>query len=132
MYLRFIALTTNHESHVRDGVFAAAWRMRQDPELPADDEALLRMHLAWMNENMRMPTRFNRTKSKAHDRRAAKGISWFKDTAVEHIDRVRQVSEILGRHGIHIETITTDRPGFVVYEDEHQIVAEPFKDTPVG
>lgn len=132
MYLRFVALTTNHESHVRDGVFAAAWRLRQNPELPPEDEAQLRVHLAWIDENMRMPTRFNRTKSKARDRRAARGISWFKDTAGDHIDRVRRIAEILDRHGIPIETVTTDRPGYIVYEDEHQIVAEPFRDTAVG
>lgn len=132
MYLRFIAQSINHESLVRDGVFAAAWRLRQDPALPADDEAQLRTHLAWIGEHMRMPARFNRTKSKGRDRRPSKGISWFKDTASEHIDRVRQIGEILERHGMHIETVHTDRPGYIVYEDDHQIVAEPFKDTPVG
>lgn len=132
MYLRFIAPTTNRESEVRDGLFAAAWRLRQDPALPAADEGLLRDLMTWFGSNMRMPDRFNRTKSKGHYRRAAKGLSWFKDTATDHIARMRQIAEILERHGIHTETVHTDRPGYIVYEDEHQIVAEPFNDTPVG
>jgi hypothetical protein len=30
---------------------------------------------------------------------------------------------------VAVEMITTERPGFLVYEDEYQVVAEPFADT---
>jgi len=69
-----------------------------------------------MAANLAVPTRFNRTTSKAHYRRNATGISWFRDSAHEHITRIHDLARI----------------GFVVYEDEHQVVAEPFANTAVG
>jgi hypothetical protein len=35
---------------------------------------------------------------------------------------------MLEAHGIHTRRLTTSAPGFVVYEDEFQIVAEAFRD----
>jgi hypothetical protein len=32
--------------------------------------------------------------------------------------------------GIEIEELRTTRPGYLVYEDRHQVVALPFTDTP--
>ena len=39
------------------------------------------------------------------------------------------MAAILGEHGIVVETLETERPGYVVYEDDVQVVAEPFSDT---
>jgi hypothetical protein len=61
--------------------------------------------------------------------RKTKAISWFKDSGVEHIAKLRDIIAILENHGITVRIITTDRPGYVVYEDEHQIVVEPFSDS---
>ena len=36
---------------------------------------------------------------------------------------------ILEKHGIVVEMLETERPGYVVYEDDVQVVAEPFSDT---
>jgi len=36
---------------------------------------------------------------------------------------------ILENHGVHVRTIKTVRPGYVVYEDEFQVVAAPFADS---
>jgi hypothetical protein len=35
--------------------------------------------------------------------------------------------QILERNGIHVKKIRTDRLGYVIYEDEWQLVAEPFR-----
>jgi hypothetical protein len=34
---------------------------------------------------------------------------------------------ILERNGVQVQKIKTDKPGYVVYEDEWQMVAEPFR-----
>jgi hypothetical protein len=34
---------------------------------------------------------------------------------------------ILERNGIYVKKIRTDKPGYVIYEDEWQLVAEPFR-----
>jgi len=44
---------------------------------------------------------------------------------------MREIIRLLESHGISVRMIKTDRPGYVVYEDDHQIVAEPFADSGV-
>lgn len=58
------------------------------------------------------------------------GLSWFKPTAEQHIQKAHELAAILSELGFVIEILKTDRPGYIVYEDEFQIVAEPFSDTP--
>ena len=38
------------------------------------------------------------------------------------------LNEILENHGIHVQTLKVKRFGYVVYEDEYRLVAEPFAD----
>ena len=35
---------------------------------------------------------------------------------------------ILENHGVYVRNLKAKRVGYVVYEDEHQIVAQPFAD----
>ncbi len=56
-------------------------------------------------------------------------ISWFKHSATDHIDKMRQYAQILEAHDIYVNQMTTDRPGNIVYEDQFQIAAIPFNDT---
>ena len=56
-------------------------------------------------------------------------ISWFKTTASEHIEKMRQYIQILQSHNVTVNQVITERPGNIVYEDEHQIAAVPFNDT---
>lgn len=42
---------------------------------------------------------------------------------------MRELAAVLHSYGIPVETITTTRPGYITYEDDYQIVAEPFSDT---
>ena len=80
----------------------------------------------WFRKNLKKPQSFTRS-SKPHAKKVA--ISWFKTHAIEHIARMYELARILHSHGIEVETIKTERPGYVVYEDKHQVAAEPFKDT---
>jgi hypothetical protein len=60
-------------------------------------------------------------------RKPNKAISWFRHSADEHLNHVRELVAILQNHGIIVQLLKTDRVGYVVYEDEYQIVAEPFQ-----
>ena len=60
----------------------------------------------------------------------AQAISWFRDTAILHIAKMREFQEILERYGVAVQMIKAKRLGYVLYEDEFQIVAYPFNDTP--
>jgi hypothetical protein len=55
-----------------------------------------------------------------HYRKQNKAISWFKDTAHDHLSRIRLLTQILENHGVAVKMLRTDRVGYIVYEDEFQ------------
>jgi len=85
----------------------------------------------WFGENLEVPSKFSRSSSKAQHKKR-KAISWFRDSATEHIKNIREIVQILSEYGIAVRMLTTERPGYIVYEDEFQVVAEPFAETEVG
>ena len=80
----------------------------------------------WFCKHLNKPAKLSRA-SRPHAKNVA--ISWFKDSAIEHIRKMHEIAEILRAHGITVDVIRTDKPGYVVYEDAYQIAAEPFSDT---
>ena len=47
------------------------------------------------------------------------------------LDKAFDLTALLTDHGYHVEVLRTGRVGYILYEDAHQVVAEPFGDTPV-
>jgi len=129
VYVRFVVDAIDDDSQVRGGILQAAHAMRDEGEMLEPDREKLEALLSWFTSQLNTPDRFNRTRSKGYYRRTPKGISWLKDTSKEHIDKMREVAEILTRYGRGVEMLKESRPGYVVYEDEIQIVAEPFADS---
>ena len=130
MFVRFVLQRRNEDSGVRDGFFSAAYALCEDGATPGYAAAALGEHIAWFRNNLDTPYRFSRSTAKGADRRASKGVSWFKPDALECIARAFDVKAILDEYGYPVDVLKTDRPGYVVYEDALQIVAEPFADTP--
>jgi hypothetical protein len=54
-------------------------------------------------------------------------VSWFKSRAKEHVEKVRELAALLEHHGIPTRMIQTDLPGYIVYEDDYQVAAVPFR-----
>ncbi len=128
MYIRFIIGEVHQVSARETGVFQAAYRLKDEGQLHDYEEPRLRELLDWFNINLRKPSKFTNSKPPYY-RKQEKAISWFKDTATEHIAKLREILVVLDNHHVHFEMIKTDRPGYIVYEDEYQIVAEPFSDS---
>jgi hypothetical protein len=91
------------------------------------DRQTLEGVLSWFEDNLAVPQRFNSSKSKGYYRRRAAGISWLKPTATEHIAKMRALVAVLQNNGYQVSQIITERPGYLVFEDDHQVVAEPFR-----
>jgi hypothetical protein len=127
MYIRFITGEIDEKSQRETGVFGMAYRLRDSRDVPDSYRTRFRELLKWFNANLEKPDRFTTSKPPYY-RKQSKAISWFKDSAKEHIAKLRQIVALLDSYGIHMEMIQTDRPGYIVYEDAHQIVAEPFSD----
>lgn len=124
--LRFIVNEIHPESGRRMGVFQSVSRLRNENLVAGADRKKLDELWEWFDKRLLEPDRKARSKKKSAAHRA---ISWFKPTASHHLARMAEMTEILGRHGVAVETITTDKPGYVTYEDEFQVAAEPFADT---
>jgi hypothetical protein len=127
MYLRFVVADIDEDSERNLGVFHAVGNLRREGKLYAYEEELHDSIRQWFNENLERPTRFTASKPPFY-RKKSKALSWFKDSAQEHLSRVRELVAILQDHGVPVRVLKADRVGYVVYEDEYQIVAEPFAD----
>jgi hypothetical protein len=126
MYLRFVVSEIHPNSGKEIGIFHAVGRLRDDGKLAPHEEEQHDEITKWFDEHLKEPTKFTAAKPPFY-RKQSKAISWFKDTAHEHIDRIRLLVEILRNHGISVRMLKTERVGYVVYQDEHQIVAEAFR-----
>jgi hypothetical protein len=51
-------------------------------------------------------------------------------SAHEHLAQLRRLATLVEVNGAVVHELRTDRPGYVVYEDAHHVVALPFADTP--
>ena len=124
--VRFVLPRSHPDTGVEEGIFGAAYHLRDNAIAPVYDRDLLEDLLSWFKTNLPIPGRFNRTKSKGYYRKRSAGVSWLKPTALEHIAKMRALAVILEKNGYQVSQVTTDRPGYVVFEDDHQVVAEPF------
>jgi hypothetical protein len=119
-YVRFVIGRKDDDSHVEQGIFQAAAQALEWQGITGSDADELNELRAWFSENLEKPTSFGRNKHRL-------GICWFKTDATEHISRIWEMVRILERNGTYVKKIRTDKPGYVVYEDEWQLVAEPFR-----
>jgi hypothetical protein len=117
------------DTAVAEGLFGVAYALRDAEETSRNDRESLTEQLAWFSKNLPIPTRFNRSSSKGHYRRNTKGIAWFRDNALEHISRMREMKRVLEANGHVVHTVQEDCIGYIVYSDDVQVIAEPFADT---
>jgi hypothetical protein len=119
-YIRFVVGRKDEDSHVEQGIFQAAALALEWRNITGSDADELNALRAWFSDNLQKPTSFGRETHRL-------GICWFKTAASKHISRIWEMVHILERNGIYIKQIRTDKPGYVIYEDEWQLVAEPFR-----
>lgn len=124
MFIRFVSGEIDEDSLVSAGLFTAAFDLLYDPRLPDDEYYPLRELMDWFNEHLKGPYNY-RLRAPS---RAPRAICWFKPTAREHLSRAWEMAWILERNDVFIRTIKAARTGYVLYEDEAQILAEPFAD----
>jgi hypothetical protein len=125
--LRFVTQNRHPPYGHRSGVLQAAYRLRRQNALAESDRIELQNLLDWFKESLAIPARFTASR---YPRAQETAISWVRASAHEHVARLRRLSEIVRSSGIAVEELRTKRPGYVVYEDEHRVVALPFADTP--
>jgi hypothetical protein len=126
-YIRFAVHKVDDDSGRGLGIFQAVYNLRDDGKLFPYEEAHLQELREWFNAHLEIPTRFTSAKPPFY-RKKQRAISWFKDTAHDHLSKIREMVSILETHGVAVSMLKAERVGYVVYEDDYQIVAEPFSD----
>jgi hypothetical protein len=124
MLIRFVVSMRDEDSQVEQGLIHAADDLRGRGRLADEEQERVRELLRWFNRNLPVPGRFARSRRPGARKRA---ISWFKPTAGECLARMQDLAAVLCGYGCAVERLTTGRPGYVVYEDDYQVVAEVFR-----
>lgn len=117
MYLRFVVGSESDPARIQSGLFVETEYLRKNGHLEAYQEKLVREAFAFFNKNLPCPP-FSR-KNWSSD-----AISWFKDTAHEFIDRMRDLTFILEENDLLVRILKTEKPGMILYEDEFQVIAQ--------
>ncbi|MEM6582694.1 MAG: hypothetical protein AAF699_15550 [Pseudomonadota bacterium] len=126
MFIRFVIHDTDEDSGKRKGLFQASYELREAGALDRYEEERLITILEWFNKHLARPHSLSKSR-KPHAKNVA--ISWFKDSAQEHIAKMFELKTILESHDLGVDVIRTTRPGYVVYEDEFQLTAQPYAET---
>ena len=124
MYIRFVINELHPKSNQKLGIFHAIRYMADDGELSDEEFSTADKLMNWFVDNMKSPLDHL---SKQKSKKSEIFISWFKDSATEHIQKARELSAIINNKNSSVEFIRTKKPGKIVYEDEHQIFSKPFK-----
>jgi hypothetical protein len=129
--VRFVVPAWLHrESLAPIRVIGAAYELLRQDTVSHELRGELEHWIEWFELNLAVPERFNRTKSKGWYRRETRGISWLRASAADHLAAMASLAACIAKCGHPTAEVRTERVGYVVYEDDIQVVAEPFRDTP--
>jgi hypothetical protein len=123
MFIRFVSGAIDERSRVPAGLFCAASELRWSDGLPDYEFDALEELRDWFDENLESPFDY----LPRHDRYRP-AICWFKSNAHEHLARAWELVAILERNDVLIWTIRSSRAGYVYYEDDVQVLAQPYDD----
>lgn len=123
MFVRFAISEKDEDSLQGRGIFTAIYQLKHQGELEPHELIWFTEIEKWFSRNLRGPSRLSRSRRPHSPNRA---ICWLKMTAVEHVSRMRELAAILEYKGVPVQELRTERPGYVVYEDEYQVAATPF------
>ena len=126
MYLRFVVPENDEDSGREMGIFVDGGILNESGQLYDYEINIRKSLMLWFTNNLKVPD-IQALESNHYSNPNA--ISWFKSSAVTHISKMREYIEILKAHDVPVKQLITDRPGKILYEDEFQIAAIPFKDT---
>ena len=126
-FIRFVTDRRHAPYGHRTGIFQIAYPLKRTTTLIEPERSELRTLLDWFNDNLPTPDRLAPSR-RPHGAETA--VSWIRASANQHLAQLRRMAAIVGNAGVAIHELRTTRPGYVVYEDVHQVVALPFADTP--
>ena len=124
MFLRFVLGTRDSRSGAPAGIISAAYELLRSGSLADYEVENLKQSLDWLESHLPVPSKFSRKQNDSHKNHH--GVSWIRSDSLPVISTLRGIQAILENHGVSVNVQRAERPGYIVYEDEYQVVAEPF------
>ena len=116
MYLRFVVMQIDGDSHQPQGLFIAADTLLKSGDLSADDHKCLQEVIVWFNRNLPAPE---------EPWIRGRVVFWFKESAQECIRRMWTLVSLLREHGLLVEVQKCALLANIVYNDAFQVAAYP-------
>ena len=116
-FIRFVVGSESDSPRTQSGLFTEIESLRSNGHLEPYQMKMVKDIFEYFNKNLPVPTYSNKKWS-------IDAISWFKDSAINFIDRIRDLAFILEENGYRVRMLKIDRPGMVLYEDEYQVVSQ--------
>jgi hypothetical protein len=115
-FIRFAVAARDEHSDQQRGVFQALYVLERTGALLPHELEWFASIERWFDSNLKRPTRLAWSSRPNAPTRA---ISWLKLSATEHVTHMRELVTLLEHKDIAVEEFLTDKPGYVVYEDDH-------------
>lgn len=126
MFLRFISTEVDEDSQVSMGLFCAAEKLIDEVGLHEYEYEALMECVDWFGRHLRNPFRYRLDRERR--RWTYQSICWFRSTSHEHLRHAWELVQILEERDIIMRMIKTEVPGYIIYEDEAQVLAYPYSD----
>jgi hypothetical protein len=124
MFLRFVGTEVDEDSRVSMGLFCAVTKLCDEVVLREYEYKAIMECIDWFGRHLRNPYRY-RLKP---ERLAYQSICWFRSTATEHLRHAWEMVALMEEHDVFLRMIRTEMPGYILYEDEAQVLAHPYAD----
>jgi hypothetical protein len=130
--VRFVVYRHHWRSGRRSGIFQALDEVFEDSEAPSELRHAAQEISDWFNANLRAPFRDPDFQSQPDWKiePTDHSLSWIKQSSTDHLSKLKLLKASMEEAGWLVEELTTTKPGKVLYEDEHQVVAVPYAETP--
>ena len=119
MYLRFQTKMPDAASGTPTGILVAAHNLRDSNRISIEDESWLREHLSYFNTHLKIPPCLK-------DSTNRRALSWFVSGS-KMIGRVWDLKALMEDYDIFIDVMSSRAPGSIIYADDHQVVAIPYR-----
>ena len=120
MYIRFVVGGDREHHRFLTGLITEARLLRDRGALDQYQVLWLEELYAWFNANIPVPPF-------SSGRWPDDAVTWFRDTAVEPINRMWELASLLKGHGVPVRMLRSPGPGKILYEDSYQIVVDEWK-----
>ena len=117
-FIRFVTLKIDENSHQPQGLFQVAYSLLRTGDLNAGEREEVQIIIDWFKKNLPIPNQPNVE---------GRAIFWYRDSALEHIQKMWSLANILQSHDCAIQVQKCRHLHNIVYQDDYQVAAYPHR-----